>query len=393
MTSQKSIDNKQIVSRLTSNRSGKMKSYIAILLVSVGKENFEGEAINSALKMINQEFKGCCIAVADTLQRYNIASEKGITAEEAYDESLARGDVWLEQYQPYFAATFEIPFEILRWDSLLQDVNFEKKAQNFSLCLQSNPVLEEAMEHSIEEYGQRLRKRLSDDYFSQIQSRYEKNCLSYLREECVALTLIPKNIKLSDEGDPVVIVYPGKSTSILTENREIFIKSEFNELFGQYSDFLNWLPYRFNKIAQVKQDVALDTQLKINSVENSKEAHLVLARVEHIKSLSEVQLNSICITLDHVSNSIFETCVLDYLLNIDDLICKYPDQPGEQAAFTIKLLAEYFAIQMMSMFDTLDRKYANQCRANLIKILKKKQSICLSLKRAPNAAIQSSYIK
>jgi hypothetical protein len=96
------------------------------------------------------------------IQKDNIASEKESSPQEAYEESLARGDVWLKQYQSYFADNFEIPFEIIRWDSLLQDPLFEKKATNFSLCLQSNPLFAQAMEHSIEEYGQRLKKRLSD---------------------------------------------------------------------------------------------------------------------------------------------------------------------------------------------------------------------------------------
>lgn len=50
----------RLVSKLTFNRTGKMDDYIAIYLISFGKENFEEEAVVSAIKMINQEFKQCC---------------------------------------------------------------------------------------------------------------------------------------------------------------------------------------------------------------------------------------------------------------------------------------------------------------------------------------------
>ena len=239
---------KALVAKLMSSRSGKMKSYIAVLLISVGKENFEEETIKSTIKMINQEFKGCCIAVADTLQRYNIASENEISPQEAYEESLAKGDEWLERYTPYFDNTFEIPYEIIRWDQLLQEPFFNKKEQEFNHVLKSNSVFSQAMIHSTEEYGQRVQKRLGEEVYSRIFLRHQINCLSYLTEECIALSFLPKNIKLAGQSDPSVIVYPGKSTAILTANRDLFIKDEFNELSEQYDDFMNWLPYRFNKV-------------------------------------------------------------------------------------------------------------------------------------------------
>lgn len=78
MKKQSRNDDRRLVAKLTSGRAGQMKSYVAILLVSVGKENFEEDAILSAVNMINHEFDACCIVVADTLQRYNIATEKEI---------------------------------------------------------------------------------------------------------------------------------------------------------------------------------------------------------------------------------------------------------------------------------------------------------------------------
>jgi len=84
MVASKNQAKKKMVAKLMSVRIGKMKQYVAILLVSIGKDNFEDDALRSAIEMINQEFGACCIALADTLQRYIIATNNSISPEDAY---------------------------------------------------------------------------------------------------------------------------------------------------------------------------------------------------------------------------------------------------------------------------------------------------------------------
>lgn len=214
-----------VVAKLMSGRTGNMKSYIAILLVSVGKENFEEDALEAAVNMINQEFKGCCIAVADTLQRFNIATETDMTADEAYNESLKRGDDWLSRYKDFFDEAFDIPYEILRWDTLITHPKFQEKESHFTSVFERESLFLTAMNESIEEYGKRVEKRLDQNQIAEGMENHKKNCHSYLQEECIAISLLPEAIKLIGADTPATIVYPGRPTAILTENRNYFLVS------------------------------------------------------------------------------------------------------------------------------------------------------------------------
>ena len=370
MTIQHMTNDNRLVSKLMSGRTGQMKQYIAILLVSVGKENFEGEKLKAAIKMINQEFQGCCIAIADTLQRYNIATEKQISAQEAYDESLAKGDQWLEKYESYFANTLNIPYEIIRWDSLISIPDFARKEKKFSDTIESNSELRQAMESSIGEYGERLQKRLGEEQFKQILLQHEKHCFSYLQEECIAISFLPQQIKLADKYTPSTIIYPGKSTAILTANWELLIKREFHHQVVQYGDFLNWLTYRFNKV----KNCALTQSLKIDECEAPRKEKLDYSeKINYVNQLSEAQLYAIHNMLDDKSLYEFNSSLLNYLLEKNTLLSGKPiiDTLDDGPQFSSHMLAYVFSEQMRAVFSTLEREIANQCKANIVRILKR----------------------
>ena len=371
MIENKSNNGKTLVSKLTSGRSGQMKSYVAILLVSVGKENFEAEAIESAVKMINQEFKACCIVVADTLQRYNIATEKSVSEKDAYEEALKKGDEWLVRYNSYFLNNFKIPFEIVRWDSLISDDDFIQQEKKFSCCIEANEVLSNAMRESIDEYGKRLFKNMGESYFKQIESQHEKNCFSYLKEECVAITLLPKKIfTYSSDFSPLVIVYPGKSTSILTENRNTFILDEYDEIIRSYGDYLNWISYRFNRLKQHEVDAVskiLPAKLKINDADLKSE-EFGLKQVSYINSISEAQLEFFSGVFDAQSLFEFKKHLLAFFLEDNSF---YLDEELLCGLLSIKSTAYIFHKQLMLMFNRLEKKLSNQCKANMVRILKR----------------------
>lgn len=227
---------RKLISKLTSNRTGKMADYTAIYLVSVGKENFEGEAVSAAMKMINIEFKECYIVIADTLQRHNISTEKDISDEDAYQESLQDGNKWIKKYEQTFKQYLSIPYKIIRWDDLINCDEFKDREKSFVSQIKHSEILSEAMESSIIEYGVRLKKRLGEEVFQKVSLKHWKNCFTYLQEECIAITLFPKTIKDNSKGvTPFTIVYPGKATQILTANREVFIKKEYPEILANLS--------------------------------------------------------------------------------------------------------------------------------------------------------------
>lgn len=372
---------KTIVSKLTSDRSGKMSTYVAILLVSVGKDNFEDNAIRSAIKMIDNEFQCCYIVVADTLQRYNIEVEKEISSELAYSVALSNGDDWINRYKSYFDDTFTIPYSILRWDELISDPDFIQREAKFYEHIKSSLSLSQAMKESIDEYGDRLRKHLGDDHYKKILDQHERGCFSYLKEECAAIALLPKKTSSNYLLFPPVIVYPGKATKILIENREILIKEEFGSLMEMHSDFLNWVPYRFNKVSDVQKNTKSELKTdnsslldlyksKINSVK-FKEEISYLQKVQFAIGISESQLNFTLNAIGRDRVVEFKQYLLEYLLSDDfDVLSKNRTSFVENAFSTMDL-AWLCARQLMLIFSSFDKKYLNKCKANIIRILKK----------------------
>lgn len=373
MIKQEDNNDRQLVAKLTSGRAGQMKSYVAVLLVSVGKENFEEEAIESAVKMINQEFKACCVAVADTLQRHNIATEKEISNKEAYAESLIKGDEWIQRNTPYFVNGFSIPYEIIRWDGLINDPDFVQKEKKFSSCIAENTSLSTAMKESIDEYGKRLLKHLGEEHFERIAFFHENNCFSYLKEECIALTILPKKISFdNNELNPYVIVYPGKSTLILTENREVFIKNEFHDVLQNYSDFLNWIPYRFNRIKKYDNSCYLANSLKSKKdLVEIEDKFLILKQVDFINNLAEAQLESMGDLFNEQMLLEFKHYLLDFFLNSELFSFELKSLLTSGKSFSIQSLAYVFGTQLLAIFNKLEKKFSNKCKANMIRILKR----------------------
>ncbi|MDF1757583.1 MAG: hypothetical protein P1U74_04735 [Legionellaceae bacterium] len=362
--------NKILVSKLTSGKTGKMKDYAAIFLISVGKDNFENEAVEAAIKMINEEFKECYIVLADTLQRHNIATENELSEKEAYSEALKKGDEWINKYKSYFLNYFTIPYNIIRWDSLINDPEFKHREIKFSDYIGNNKDFSTAMNGSINEYGNRLLKHLGEEHFNRIQLKHKQSCFSYLKEECVAITILPKITPVNNnKATPSVIVYPGKSTLILTKNWEIFIKNEYANLIQNYSDFLNWIPYRFNRITKNTVNESGSKQ-KINCADKQND-FLFLKQVQYINTLSEAMLVSVENTFNEQAMFDFKENLLEILLENKYLCSENKILHGPSEFLSIRSIAYTFANQLMSMFNTLEIKFSNQCKANIIRILKR----------------------
>lgn len=383
-------DAKLLVAKLTSGRTGHMKSYVAIFLVSVGKENFEEEAIESAIKMINKEFKACCIVVADTLQRHNIATEKEIPHTEAYDEALVQGDKWIQRNMPCFINNFTIPYEIIRWDSLINDPSFAQKEKKFASHITEHASFSTAMHESINEYGKRLLKHLGEAHFERIKNNHESSCYSYLKEECIALTILPKKISFNEQGlSPCAIVYPGKSTSILTENYEAFIKNEFDEIIQNYCDFLKWLPYRFTRIKKHVDDshMRLSSEASTDSIKIQNKLS-VLKQIDFINNLAEAQLASVEKIFKNNNLINFQKYLLDYFLNSKSF--SFEREPLD--SLSIQSLAHIFGTQLTAMFNILEEKYSNKCKANMIRILKREVLLVVNTEKLINLSLEGTSI-
>ena len=351
---------KEIVAKLMAGRTGQMKSYTAILLVSVGKENFEDDALISALKMINQEFKSCCIAVADSLQRYNIATEKNISPKDAHLESIERGDNWLKKYEKSFNQYLDIPFEVLRWDTLINDSEYKQKKDEYISIFNGCDALKNSMDNSIEEYTNRLNNRLEKAKLERVLEHSKNNCFSYLQEECVAISLLPKHINILKEDAPVTIVYPGKATEILSTNRDVYLKNQHAQHLAEHSDYLNWLAYRFNKV-QVKKEAHTKQSEETNYISERSFYQKQLALTNKIL---EAKLKTFHEGMDEAFMYEFNSYLLEKL---------FGDEKKAKVTLTHepKVMANLFYNQLLEVFMVLGKSLTNQSKANVIRILKR----------------------
>lgn len=229
------------------------------------------------------------------------------------------------------------------------------------------------MQDSIDEYGKRLLKNLGEKHFQRIFISHENSCFLYLKEECAALTLLPKKISFNkNEIRPCAIVYPGKSTSILTANHNFFIKEEFKDVIEKYSDFLNWLSYRFIRIKKDKDsNSTISNDQKKPITINMDYDSSILNKVALINKMAEIQLESVENLLESTVIRDFKYCLLHFFLNNIGYSLEQRSLPLNAAEFSPESLAHIVGVQLSAIFNTLDKKLSNKCKANIVRILKR----------------------
>lgn len=81
----------------------------------------EGGYLASQIQWANRHFKRGFIHMGDTLHRHNLLDR--MTPEEARAASYVMGSAWLARNE-HVLETFQIPFEIIRWDRWLDNPEF-----------------------------------------------------------------------------------------------------------------------------------------------------------------------------------------------------------------------------------------------------------------------------
>lgn len=102
----------------------KFKDSRCIITISVGQPPHEGKKFQETLALINRSFKGCMIAVCDTLQRYsNAVTRTNKTPDDLCEASRKEGDKWLERNKKAIES-LTIPCKISRWDEWKDHIGF-----------------------------------------------------------------------------------------------------------------------------------------------------------------------------------------------------------------------------------------------------------------------------
>lgn len=95
---------------------GNWKDFSKVIFeVSLDNKHYYGDHFFSILAWAKDRFNSIEIIVCDTLQRFNLAFEKGIEKEKALEIARAQGDDWINKSKEYFKS-LQLSPKITKWD-------------------------------------------------------------------------------------------------------------------------------------------------------------------------------------------------------------------------------------------------------------------------------------
>jgi tRNA-dependent cyclodipeptide synthase len=170
------------------------------LQISVGQEYHENEKLKAAIDWCKPRFKSVQICVNDSLQRYNMMFEQGISEEEAQLVAMREGQEWVDRNIHMFSS---IPhLEIMRWENWKSTplfTGYRKKIENLYL---RNEEFRKSIDDNIEAIWRR--RQAGNPYLykdSRFQEFYDLS-RKYLLEEITVFSVM-------FETDKGIDVYPG----------------------------------------------------------------------------------------------------------------------------------------------------------------------------------------
>lgn len=229
------------------------------VLVSVGTNNFEGNNLKAMVTILSDCFSEVKFIVADTLQRYNLALERGeiYDAPKVVQEARERGKKFVKEvksYEEILTKQFgkECHFEFIRWDHYLNDKDFSKYLERVDSHLANNtkPLkdnkdskgLNEASEIALQErlrkHGDEINKNGYDE------KQFIEYSKLYKREECAAMYMW--------RG---MITYPGGCPDL-----NVMSKLVNEELSLTEENVLNWQNLKLDRRAVATELITPDNK-------------------------------------------------------------------------------------------------------------------------------------
>ncbi len=190
-----------------------------ILTISVGQNVHEGEKFKATLSLINKHFKKCTIGVCDTLQRHSIAILASLEGDVLHEIAKKDGDQWIDRNTEYCKKHLTIPFEIIRWDSWLQNKKYTSYREQVNSLYNNDKVFVSIIQKLAIEFNNRLKKR----NYNLNEEKGLKLSIEYLLEECAVMSI------WYEEGYSVD-VYPSIRNEAIEYCFSVIMSQHYNHL-------------------------------------------------------------------------------------------------------------------------------------------------------------------
>lgn len=172
----------------------------ARLQISVGQDYHEGDKIIATLKWLNPRFSSVQICVNDSLQRFNMMFDSGLSAVDALEMSRDAGRDWLIRYGEIIKEQGNM--EIVRWDDWLSRHDYYSVRQKIDRLYQSNDEFRALIVNNAEEIWERRKIKDSRKYCPDRHQEFLDISKEYLLEEIAVFSIM-------FEDRPAIDIYPG----------------------------------------------------------------------------------------------------------------------------------------------------------------------------------------
>ncbi len=173
------------------------------------------------------------------LKRHYIQIKESLTEEEANKKSKEVGQEWANDNKN-FISNLEIPYELVTWQSLVEDEEFKEKHLKTLDDYQNDPVFKKIVDEVAGNYAKKFYKNAKESNIKTTYDDFFDASKKYLIEES---TIAHKLVKMGDFQ-----AYPGRSNPAVS-----YI---YKKYFGE-SDPLPWVRYRIREEEKTSKKSAL----------------------------------------------------------------------------------------------------------------------------------------
>ena len=173
---------------------------IVRLQISVGQEYHEDEKMDATADWCAPRFDRVMVCVNDTLQRFNMMFEDGLSEQDAYLKSQQQGREWVDRNIEKFAGVGHL--EVKRWESWKKDAHFSDTLKNIKQLYESDSEFKTAIDDNIQSIWDRRGKVSPALYTDSRRDEFNDLSRRYLLEEIAVFSLMY-------EQQEAIDIYPG----------------------------------------------------------------------------------------------------------------------------------------------------------------------------------------